>query len=252
MVRGDIDWALGAIGLEPEEARLYRTLVAQGPSTVGTLAPAVDMSRTKTYSVLGTMVTKGYAEQVAEHPKTYTAVDPRVLTKGRLEDLRSAETVIVQALQPLYDDQQAASRSMSLRGSAVFRRAEEMLKRARRDVVFVATFVPASLVSRLSSLFTEVHARGVRVRTVVSEAVAESEMVRRLRGITEVRVRNVPNAGMLIVDDQEVLIGSLSGPEGEAGARPSYRVSGHWSRDSELIKLHRMLFEDLFASGVDR
>lgn len=252
MVKGDVDWALRALGLEPDEARLYRTLVARGPSTVGAIAPAVDMSRTKSYSVLGTMVAKGYVEQVGEHPKTYMAVDPKVLTKGRIEDLKSAEAVIVDSLLPLYYDHQDTSRSMSLRGSAVFRRTEEMLRRAKGEVVFVATFIPSGLVSRLTSLFNEVHDRGVRVRTVVSETLAESELVRRLRSITEVRVRNVPNAGLLIVDDQEVLIGSLPGTEETGATQPGYGVTGHWSRDTELIKLHRMLFENLYSSGVDQ
>lgn len=252
MERLDVDWALAALGLVPEEGRLYRLLVSSGPSTVGALAPAAEMSRTKVYSVLDGMVAKGYAEQVTDRPRTYMAVDPERLVRRRIEDFGSAKEVIEAELQPLYHQERITSRHLSLRGTAVFSRAEEMLKRSKREIVFVVSFIPQGLVSRLTYVLDDLHSRGVRVRTVVSDAVEDSALLGRLRSLTEVRIRKVPNAGMLIVDDEEVLIGSLSPtPETEEeGDREVGRLQGLWSRDAELIKLQRMLFEDIYNEGV--
>ena len=128
-----------------------------------------------------------------------------------------------------------------------------MLTRAKRDIVIVATFVPQEFSSRLATLIGEVHDRGVRVRTIVGEALAGSEMLGKLRGLADVRVREVPNAGMLIVDDEEVLISSFSAPDeaSDEGTTADYTMlQGLWSRDLELIKLQRMLFEDLYRKGV--
>jgi sugar-specific transcriptional regulator TrmB len=253
MIRGDVDWALLAIGLDVEEARLYRSLVSRGPSTVGSLAPEAGISRTKAYSVLDRMVAKGIANRTSDHPRTYCAVNPERLLRRRQEDFGSASETIRLQLLPLFQERDARSRHLSLRGSAVFRRAEDMLSRAKRDIVIVATFVPQEFSSRLATLIGEVHERGVRVRTVVGEALAESDMLGRLRGLADVKVRKVPNAGMLIVDDEEVLIGSFSAPEEltDEGRPGDYTMlQGLWSRDLELIKLQRMLFEDLYRKGV--
>ena len=252
MERLDIDWALAALGLEPEEGRLYRILVSRGPSTVGALAPSAEMSRTKVYSVLDGMVAKGYAERVTDRPRTYVAVDPDRLVRRRLEDFGSAKEVIELELSPLFQQQRATSRHMSLRGNAVFRRAEEMLGRARNDIVFVVSFVPQELVSRLTTIMGDLRDRGVCVRTVVSDAVEDSVLLGHLRALSELRVRKVPNAGMLIVDDEEVLIGSLApttSPDDDK-AKGISRLQGLWSRDAELIKLQRMLFDEIYNEGV--
>jgi sugar-specific transcriptional regulator TrmB len=251
MAKGDLDWALLAIGMEMDEVRLYRVLVTQGPCTVGGLAASVDLSRTKAYSVLDGMVAKGYAELVNEHPRTYFALDPDILLARRIEDLGSAKEVIQNELSPLFEEQRAHGRNISLRGMAVLSRTEEMLKRARREIVFVVSFVPAELNSRFAAVLDELHARGVKARTVVSDAVIDSVLVDKLRRFTDLRVRKVPNAGMLIVDDEEVLIGSLTPPDASSGGKVApYRLHGLWSRDSELIKLQRMLFEDIYRGGV--
>jgi hypothetical protein len=65
---------------------------------------------------------------------------------------------------------------------------------------------------------------------------------------------------MLIVDDQEVLIGSLPercSPDGRAARRggggrgqDSDRLTGIWSRDAELVKLQRMAFDRLYGEGA--
>jgi sugar-specific transcriptional regulator TrmB len=242
----EVERALLSLGLEAEEARLFRLLVTQGPCTVARLAPAAGLSRTKVYSVLDGMVAKGHAVLVADQPRTYGAIDPEVLIERRMVDLGSARAIIETELSPLYDDQDRSS-SMSLRGRAALRLTEDMLRRAKRDIVFVISFVPKGAVSSITTLLDEVRARGVRVRTVVSDALIDSALLGRLRSLSELRVGKVPRAGMLIVDDEEVLIGSL---DDGAGPETGGIIHGLWSRDRELIKLQMRLFEDIYEEGV--
>ncbi len=245
-MEADVERALLSLGLEVEEARLYRLMVTRGPSTVATLAPLAGLSRTKVYSVLDGMVTKGYAVLVADQPRTYSAIDPELLIERRMDDLGSAREVIETELSPLYSELDRSS-SMSLRGRAALRLTEDMLKRAKRDIVFVISFVPKGAVSGITALLDEVRSRGVRVRTVVSEALVDSALLTKLRSLTELRVGKVPKAGMLIVDDEEVLIGSL---EDGNGLETGGTIHGLWSRDRELIKLQMRLFEDIYEEGV--
>lgn len=237
----DIERALVAIGLDAVEARVYSALIESGPSTVGRLAPSTGLSRTKAYSVLDGMVAKGMAVLVSERPLTYAAVDPEALLRHRMDNLGTAKAIIEQELVPLYRRVEDHS-SINLTGTAVIGRVEEMLGRAKREIVFVVGFVPKETVVRLTGLFDEVRQRGVNIRTVVSEALVDSALLARLRSLTELRVRKMPNAGMLIVDDEEVLIGSKD----EDGST----LRGLWSRDIELIKLQRMLFEEIYEQGV--
>lgn len=238
--------ALLSLGLEAEEARLYRLMVINGPGTVAKLAPAAGLSRTKVYSVLDGMVAKGHAVLFTDQPRTYAAINPEELIERRMDDLGSARAVIETELSPLYDYGDRPG-SMSLRGRAALRLTEDMLRRAKKDIVFVISFVPKGAVSGITALLDEVRSRGVRVRTVVSDAVVDSALQSRLRSMTELRVGKVPRAGMLIVDDKEVLIGSLEdGSEQGTGDT----IHGLWSRDRELIKLQMRLFEDIFEEGV--
>jgi len=241
MLEKEYERALVALGLEPIEARVYMELVRKGPRTVGLLAPATGLSRTKAYSVLDGMVAKGTAVLVTHRPRTYTAVDPEKLLRRKMDDLGSAKAVIDGGLVPLYREQGDRG-DVSLMGGAVIQRTEEMLRRARRDIVFVVGFVPKEAVARMTGLIDEVRERGVRVRTVVSDVLVDSVLLAKLKNLTELRVRRMPNAGMLIVDDEEVLIGS-NDEEGSS-------IKGLWSRDRELIKLQRMLFEDIYERGV--
>ena len=242
----DVERALLSLGLEAEEARLFRLLVVRGPSTVAGLAPAAGLSRTKVYSVMDGMVSKGYADRVSDQPRTYSAIDPQVLVVRRMEELGTAREVIETHLSPLYDEV-GRTGSISLRGRATLLLAEEMLGRAKRDIVFVISFVPRGAVSGITSLLGDVRSRGVRVRTVVSDALEDSALLARLRSLSDLRVGKVPRAGMLIVDDEEVLIGSL---EDGRGVDTGGTVHGLWSRDRELVKLQMRLFEDIFEEGV--
>ena len=262
----DVVLALGALGLGEGEARLYRLLVERGPSTVGALAPAAGLSRTKAYGVLDGMVARGLAALVADRPRTYAAADPDAVLRRASEDLGSAERVVRRRLVPRFRAQEGRTRQSTLRGMAVMRRAEEMLARAKHEIVLVATFLPHDLAVPLAASLRDVRARGVRVRTVVTQALMDDRRLRALRGAVDLRVTSAPRAGMLIVDDQEVLIGSF-GAEGDeegedegdagdalaasgAGQGAHARIRGIWSRDLELIKLQRLVFERLYSQGA--
>jgi len=250
----DVGRALSALGLDETEARLYALLVERGPSTVGALAPAAGLSRTKAYGVLDGMVARGLATMATDRPRTYAAADPDRLVRRRSKDLGSASRVIRSKLVPLFDGRPPEVGQSSLQGIAVLRRAEEMLGRARTEIVLAAAFLPREAAARLAPALREVHARGVRVRTVMSRSLMEDGCIRRLGGVVDCRVTSGPRAGMLIIDDEEVLIGTLSrgsprgGGEGR-GARAPDRLTGIWSRDAELVKLQRMAFDRMYSEG---
>jgi sugar-specific transcriptional regulator TrmB len=235
------------MGLHDAEARLYQLLVSKGPCTVGFISPLAGLSRTKAYSVLDRMVRDGYAILVTDRPRTYAAVHPKRLIERRTEDFGSATEVIRSELFPVYSTQNSSDMQMNLKGVAVLRRAEDMLRKAKREIIIVGSFLPREVGSRMTSTLKEMHARGVNIKTVVSEAIAEEGKLGFLKGLIDLRVTNVPNAGVLIVDDEEVLIGSM---EEDATGDAYSRLRGIWSRDLELVKLQRMLFDRLYSQGA--
>jgi len=258
--RDDVEQALGALGLGDEEARLYMLLVERGPGTVGALAPAAGLSRTKAYGVLDRMVARGLASLVGDRPRTYAAADPDTVLRRRSEDLGSAERIVRSRLVPQFRAQEGRARQTTLRGMAVLRQAEEMLGRAKHEIVLVATFLPQDLAVQLAMSLRDVRARGVRVRTLVTHALMRDRRLRALRGDVELRVTAARRAGMLIIDNEEVLIGSFGAEgdeeggeargalEGQGVAQPGIR--GIWSRDLELIKLQRLVFDRLYGQGA--
>lgn len=80
----EIAEALAAIGMTPEEGRLYLHLLQAGPSNVGQLAPYFDVSRAKLYRLLDDLSRKGFVSKTPERPTVYHPVFPTdAFEKGR-------------------------------------------------------------------------------------------------------------------------------------------------------------------------
>lgn len=68
------------LGLDVKEAALFIALLEEGPATVSNIAKAANIDRSSAYSILGRLVSKGFAGFVVENDvRKYSATDPEKL-----------------------------------------------------------------------------------------------------------------------------------------------------------------------------
>lgn len=73
----EIAEALEVLEMSVEEAEIYLYLLQAGPSKVGQLAPAFDVSRSKLYRLLDDLSRKGFVSKTPTRPTVYHPVSPQ-------------------------------------------------------------------------------------------------------------------------------------------------------------------------------
>lgn len=235
---------LRTLGLGEDEAELYLALVRHGPATVGKLGERTRVGRTKIYAVLDAMQSQGLVTRSGDRPKVFAANDPEHLFRARAEDFTAATSVVVRELGPLFRQSQVASPPViALVGADVVNRSALMFRAAKRDLLVISAANPHEGDFQAEKLHAfeamlEAFNRGVKITHIVDPSVAKFGAP---PGI-ELHVQNVPMAGLVIADDEAVLLVSMEG-QGERQA-----FNGIYSESRELAKLLRLLF-DSFATN---
>ena len=231
--------ALEDMGLEREEADVYRLLITKGVATVGDISHYLSFSRTKIYGIFDRLVSKGWVRMVSDVPRTFAPVDPVKVLEIKRRAVTSAYRTALGALKPLYDAVPVkVSEIAVLRGIDAFRRVEEMIRSAEREVRVVATIGPVPVVRRVADLLLERKAEGVDIRAVIPPALVPEDLVGRL----DARVREVPNAGLIIVDGRQVYVGGI-----DASGEGAADMVGIWTENSAIVTFNNVLFDSLYS-----
>ena len=102
---------LEEIGLSRMEAKVYVSLLKEGPITGGNLARILTIDRSHTYNILKNLVDKGLASQVIKEKKTYfSATQP----KNLLNQIHKKELVIKSIIPKLEELEKSKSKQMSV------------------------------------------------------------------------------------------------------------------------------------------
>ncbi|MFH1236610.1 MAG: helix-turn-helix domain-containing protein [Parcubacteria group bacterium] len=73
---------LEALGLSPNEAKIYESLVERGESTISQVAVAAKIHRRNAYDAIERLIEKGLCFQIFSHTENrYNAVDPDKLVE---------------------------------------------------------------------------------------------------------------------------------------------------------------------------
>src|SRR5881296_933303 len=85
----DFKELLRVVGLTKSEASTYVVLMENGPIRASDLARLADIPQPRIYSVLRTLVEKGFLREVSRKPATYDAMNPGHILRSKLSELRS-------------------------------------------------------------------------------------------------------------------------------------------------------------------
>src|SRR3989475_5363520 len=234
--------------LTEHEVKTYIPLVKSGPMPASQLSTTATIPYSKIYKILANLERKGWAETQQGRPSKYFPKPPSAAldsSRVRMENtLKSSQTDALSELQPLYERKGVQERPdiWIVRGqNNILDRIKETLGRTRKELLVAMPIVPESVISMATPLLSLMIGRGIRVSLMVPSMTGR-DVVRKLKGLAEVRVREQMFGGGMISDSSEIII--LLGEEPEKGLTLAI------SSDHEgLVKFGKIYFEFLWESS---
>jgi sugar-specific transcriptional regulator TrmB len=245
MISQKLLMALKDLGLTEDEAKLYGRLVAEGgPTTVSNMSRITGYSRTKVYAIFDKLCTKGWVKLASNKPKAYIALDPRTIVSDRKKSIVAAYATVEKQLSPVYSKARVAeydnNATLTYRGVAVWKKLQDMLTHAKHEVYIVLSFVPRKVAKSTMRLLISLKAKGAVIKGIISNRFRADPEFKRLQHKVGIKSMGIPRAGLVIVDNSEALIGSMSDSN-----KPSL-LMGIWVKNKEFVKLCKMSFEELY------
>jgi sugar-specific transcriptional regulator TrmB len=125
------------LGLTPNEAKIYQTLIEEGESSAGEIATKGKIHRRNVYDTLDRLIEKGLIFQILEKGENiYKAVDPAKL----LEILKEKENklqAIMPGLQKSFEAKPSYQQAFIYRGVEGFKNYLRDILRLKKDVFFI-------------------------------------------------------------------------------------------------------------------
>jgi sugar-specific transcriptional regulator TrmB len=252
---------LREMGLSRPESMVYAALVSMGPSHARSLCGPAKHSREEVYRILRGLESKGLVEARLEKPMTFVAIDPDAAVKLFIEKIEEDSTVRIekarelgawlkqiygvsvyeQTLDPRYNVKLLHGRQVILEGNT-------MMRKAKRDFVFVVTarWLPKlDEVGNLAPLIAAAR-RGVKIRIITEVTDENVDFVGRYRMLFDIRHHEGVNQSvrLMIYDDSEVLF-ALSGSD-----ESIERMASLSSSSAVIIEGLRFTFETMWDHAV--
>ena len=238
--------ALRELGLTAYESAVFLSLMERGVMTASGVSESAGVPFSKVYEVLNNLERKGWIDVERGRPSRYFCKSPKEAFEAARRELegklRGWEHAITEELQPLYEKRELREKPdiWILRGEAsVLAKLQEMLGKARSQVMVAAPLFARSLAEKTVPLLTGIQFGDVKILVMVAGAPKDWGLDR-LSGVVEVRWRDNLFGGGLIVDGEEALL--FLGEED----KPSLVV---WSNHVGLVKFAKDYFQYLWDSS---
>lgn len=209
---------LRAFGLGEYAARTYVALLELGTSDVRAVSRLARVPVGKVYAVLDQLESRGFVRALHERPKRYEPVPiadvlaaQRRALETQIHALDAAEPDLARLFPMLGTIQVGDRGSLSvLRSRGIANdRVAVALKRAQREILYAPSASWPLRAAAIRDTLAEAAARKVRNRLLIHPNHSTEAELGPLRGVSEVRVRDVnvrePNPVTLVAADGEVI-----------------------------------------------
>lgn len=125
------------LGLTPNEAKIYQTLIEEGESTTGEISTKGKIHRRNVYDTLDRLIEKGLVFQILEKGENiYKAVDPAKLLEIIKEKEKKLERILPE-LQKQFEAKPTYQEAFIYRGVEGFKNYLRDILRIKKDVYFI-------------------------------------------------------------------------------------------------------------------
>ena len=237
---------LHEMGLNAYEIDAYTALLESGQMTAMVISREAKVPYSKIYEVLNSLKGKGWIKSSESRPFQYYPVSPleaTAFTKQRLEDkYQGWEQTVAEALQPLYEKRELVERPdiLILHGQqAVVAKLEEVLKKANKEIMIAAPVFAKPIIASADQLLAGLK-KTVNVKLMAAGKSDDWKALKKVAGLTELRVREHMFGGGVIADGKEAML--FLGEE-----KPSLVI---WSNHMGLVRFAREYFQFLWDSSA--
>lgn len=221
--------ALGDVGLNMYERKIYAALLSRGVSTAGELSEMTGVPRSRAYDVLESLADKGFSILKPSKPMEYVAVPPEEAMENakdlhreemkdnikRIEKFKDSEAV--QELRELYDEGvdlvDPASMSGALKGRyTVYQHLGNMIKDSESEIKIMTTAKGLKdLYENHYDVLEEASEQGVQIRVLTHRDESANEAYESLGEVASVRsisqdLPTLPQGRFSIVDDEKLTL----------------------------------------------
>jgi sugar-specific transcriptional regulator TrmB len=237
---------LRELGLNAYEVDAYLVLLECGQMTAMEISREAKVPYSKIYEVLNQLKEKGWIRSSETRPFKYHPVSPAeaaTYTKQRLEDkYQSWEQTVAETLQPLYEKRDLVERPdiLILHGQqAVVTKLEEVVKKASKEVMIAAPTFAKPIIASADALLSGLK-KTVTVKLMAAGKNSDWSALKKIKGISELRVRDHMFGGGVIADGKEAML--FLGED-----KPSLVI---WSDHIGLVGFAREYFQFLWDSST--
>jgi len=204
--------AMEAIGLTSYETKAYITLLTEGPLTAQELSSRSGVPYSKIYEVLGKLEEKGWIDTDDSRPSRFYPKSPVTALESmrmRIEsEMKEAEGVIMNELMPLYNRSGIKERPeiWVLRGLYnIVAKVKEVMLASERELLIALPSIATSISKQMQPMLRELRNKGVRV-TIIAAENTDEEILKGLRRVAEVRLKDSMFGGGVISDSRQVIL----------------------------------------------
>jgi len=221
--------ALGDVGLNMYERKIYAALLSRGVSTAGELSEMTGVPRSRAYDVLESLADKGFSILKPSKPMEYVAVPPEEAMENakdlhreemkdnikRIEKFKDSEAV--DELKNLYDEGvdlvDPASMSGALKGRyTVYQHLGNMIKDSESEIKIMTTAKGLKdLYENHYDVLEEASDKGVQIKILTHHDQQANEAYDNLKKVAAIRkisqnLNNLPKGRFSIVDNEKLTL----------------------------------------------
>jgi sugar-specific transcriptional regulator TrmB len=235
------------LGLSPNQAKVYQTILKIGSATVIQIAKSSSVRREDVYKVLPTLEKMGLAEKLLGKPAIIRAtpvagalasliLDEKVKSDERISSMKTKLQELSKAkwAQPLSVGEEESLYALIPEGKAVIAKFSNSISSLKSDIFWIATLNEISHVtSLLSTEIAEATHKGVKFREIIEDFRPDESQIKQVQHTLNIKSANIRYYGQqlnrfVVFDGREAMISTTRKGTSED-------TSALWTTDANLI-----------------
>jgi sugar-specific transcriptional regulator TrmB len=254
---------LMGLGLTPNQAKVYQTILKLGNATVIQIAQSSSVRREDVYKVLSTLEKMGLVEKLLGKPAVIRAtpvagalaslvLDEKVKSDERIASMKAKFQILSKAkwVQPIAVGEEESIYALLPEGKAVITRLTSSIISSKSNVLWIDT--PKEILHSISLLSTEIkraiHNR-VKIRLIIEDFRPDEDQKKQVQHTINIesidtRFHPQPLNRFEIFDDREAMISTNRKNTSEG-------TSALWTTDTNLIGVLKGYFETAWSESQE-
>lgn len=244
--------AMEDLGLTNYEIKVYIALLESGSMNASEMSKKSSVPYSKIYDVLNSLEEKGWIESNSSRPQKFFPKSPHTAietTKMLIESrLKASETLVIAELTPLYEKTGVKERPeiWVVRGLYnIATKVMEIIETCQKELLIALPQISDNIARTMQPSLRVLSEKGVKI-TVLASGKTNSDTVRAISRIANVRVKDSMFGGGVIGDTSQVIILLGEAKSGQGNLEPI----AIWADHIGLAKFAKDYFQYLWHDAT--